>query len=170
MAPGGRIPQVQRVRDRKRAILAFGKPLTPEQHVHHHTLKQLVICESRDYHVLLHRRTSVLHSGGNPNTQRICNRCHMPKRFDRFADDTIPRCKPCDIEFWAEEEKKAAEHSAYMAKAHANNLIIMRRFIKRELKHGRSYPYDLSIAYPELSPDIADGARELHRRWLAGSR
>lgn len=166
MAPGGRIPPVQRQRDRRRAARVLGKPLKPSQHVHHHTLTQLVICQSRAYHVLLHRRERVLFAGGNPNTQRVCAQCHLPKRFDRFANSMISRCKPCTAAFDAEMESKAAERAVYMAKAKALNLITIRRFIKRELRNGRSYQYDLSVSYPELAPEIAEAARELYRRHL----
>ena len=36
----------------------------------------LVACQDRAYHRLLHRRTIVVRAGGNPNTQRFCSQCH----------------------------------------------------------------------------------------------
>lgn len=62
---------------------ALGKPLPKGAEVHHvnedkrnNRPSNLVICQDRAYHALLHRRARVLRASGNPNTQRICYRCH----------------------------------------------------------------------------------------------
>ena len=47
---------MQRRRDRARAERALGRPLKPTEHVHHHSLTQLVICQDGSYHQLLHAR------------------------------------------------------------------------------------------------------------------
>ncbi len=45
----------------------------------------LVICEDSAYHKLLHIRMRVLKAGGDPNTHKLCNRCHQPLTFDKFT-------------------------------------------------------------------------------------
>lgn len=35
----------------------------------------LVICQDKAYHKLLHRRARIVRAGGNPNSQRMCSRC-----------------------------------------------------------------------------------------------
>lgn len=65
----------QRRLDRIRANMAVGGKLTRHQHIHHHSKTQLVICDSADYHRLLHKRERVLRLGGNPNTQDWCYSC-----------------------------------------------------------------------------------------------
>ncbi len=65
-----RLTLCQRARDRRRAVRALGKPLKRTQPVHHHDFKQLVICESHAYHMLLHEREIVVRHGKNPNTHK----------------------------------------------------------------------------------------------------
>lgn len=62
-----RLSMTQRARDRRRAIRALGHPLKSSQPVHHHSFTQLVICESFDYHMLLHDRESAVRDGLNPD-------------------------------------------------------------------------------------------------------
>jgi hypothetical protein len=70
---------------------ALGRPLPATVEVHHvdeNTLnnanRNLVICQDREYHDLLHVRARVLRAGGNPNTQRLCYRCKTAKDFAAF--------------------------------------------------------------------------------------
>lgn len=79
---GGRQVPMHRVRAR----LALGKPLPSSAEVHHvdggrGDNEQLVICESPAYHRLLHQRTRIVRSGGNPNTDKWCPKCEriLPK-------------------------------------------------------------------------------------------
>ncbi len=62
---------------------ARGRPLPPKAEVHHvdgvrdnNANRNLVICQDRRYHHLLHRRTKVVRAGGNPNTHGLCGECH----------------------------------------------------------------------------------------------
>ena len=44
----------------------------------------LVICQDKAYHKLLHARARVVKVGGNPNTEAICSRCHHIKPKTSF--------------------------------------------------------------------------------------
>ncbi len=69
----------------------LGRPLRNAEEVHHvdeHTLNNatnnLVLCQDRAYHMFLHARLRVKKAGGNPNTEKLCNRCHRALPFDAF--------------------------------------------------------------------------------------
>lgn len=71
---------------------ALGKPLPEGVEVHHVNKNRkddrnsnLVICQDHGYHMLLHARMRVLEAGGDPNTQKICARCRLPKDLDSFT-------------------------------------------------------------------------------------
>jgi hypothetical protein len=73
------------------AEMALGKTLPPQADVHHvdeNTLNNapsnLVICQDRAYHKLLHIRALVVRAGGDPNTQKVCRRCRVVKSFSEF--------------------------------------------------------------------------------------
>src|SRR3954468_15898274 len=73
------------------AAMALGKPLPPKAEVHHvdgNTMNNLnsnlVICEDRAYHRLLHIRANTLRAGGDPNTERLCGNCGKTKPFSEF--------------------------------------------------------------------------------------
>ncbi len=91
---------------RLRAERALGKPLPAGAVVHHADGSRsedapLVICQDQAYHRLLHARMRVKALGGNPNTEKICSTCKMPKPFELFAERQIgymgrqSRCKSC---------------------------------------------------------------------------
>src|SRR6185369_7455773 len=84
--PRGRWPitHAMRARDRRRAERAIGHKLKSSQPVHHHTRIQLVVCESTDYHWLLHRRSRTVYAGGNPNTEQVCSTCRECYPFSEF--------------------------------------------------------------------------------------
>jgi hypothetical protein len=74
------------------AEAALGKRLPPKAVVHHvDGVKQhnagsnLVICENRAYHALLHQRTRVVRAGGNPNIDKLCYVCKQPKPLIEFG-------------------------------------------------------------------------------------
>jgi hypothetical protein len=57
---------------------AFGKALPKGAEVHHvdedkfnNHRSNLVICQDRAYHQLLHQRARIVRAGGTPNTQRV---------------------------------------------------------------------------------------------------
>ncbi len=87
---------------------ALGYSLPKSVEIHHvnetpldnaHT--NLVICQDRAYHRLLHQRQRVLNAGGNPNTDKLCCACkglqakidfHLSKRN---GDGRTEMCKSC---------------------------------------------------------------------------
>lgn len=83
---------------------ALGRYLPDGVEVHHvnsdgrdNRPTNLVICQDRAYHKLLHVRTRVLKAGGNPNTERVCSICRQPKPFAAFfrrqsSPDGVDRC------------------------------------------------------------------------------
>lgn len=86
-----------------------GRRLPKGAEVHHvdenprnNARRNLVICESKGYHKLLHVRARILRAGGNPNTDKVCGRCGLVKRLDEFyvmrsnkATGRQNRCIPC---------------------------------------------------------------------------
>lgn len=70
---------------------ALGRYLPNGAEVHHvddnalnNANSNLVICQSHEYHHLLHVRARIVRAGGNPNTQRICWDCRQLKDFGEF--------------------------------------------------------------------------------------
>ena len=57
---------------------ALGKPLPPKSQVHHHTPKQLVVCQDRAYHALLHQRQRAYEACGHANWRK----CRFCKQYD----------------------------------------------------------------------------------------
>lgn len=69
----------------------LGRPLPKGAEVHHvdgnprnNALINLVICENHAYHYLLHVRARIVKAGGNPNTDKVCSRCHQPRPLTVF--------------------------------------------------------------------------------------
>jgi hypothetical protein len=101
-----RVPQTKTYRTRLgtrlhvfRAERALGRPLPLGAEVHHGDGSKsdnspLVICQDHAYHMLLHVRMRVLRAGGNPNTQRICQRCATPKLLEEFTA-SAGMCRDC---------------------------------------------------------------------------
>jgi hypothetical protein len=58
---------------------ALGKPLPPKAVVHHHTPKQLVVCQDHAYHMLLHQRMRALKACGHASWRK----CQFCKQHDR---------------------------------------------------------------------------------------
>lgn len=70
---------------------ALGRPLPCGAEVHHvdgdsrnNEPRNLVICQDRAYHKLLHVRARVRAAGGDPNAQRICSTCKQLRKFSEF--------------------------------------------------------------------------------------
>jgi hypothetical protein len=104
------------------AEAALGKALPAGAEVHHvdeNTLnnagRNLVICQDRAYHKLLHARTRIVKAGGNPNTERVCSRCKSVlavAAFNRLKADYQTACRACQklyfAEFWKRKRGIAA--------------------------------------------------------------
>lgn len=82
---------------------ALGKRLPPGADVHHvdgnrrnNANANLVICQDRLYHMLLHVRARVLSAGGNPNTDLVCSACKAIKPIGEFRKGRKSICIPCD--------------------------------------------------------------------------
>ncbi len=95
-----------------KAEKALGHALPPDAVVHHvdenrgnTSNTNLVICESQEYHRLLHTRMRVLKAGGNPNTDKVCSKCKQAKHRNQFHkwysrlshDGLQTTCKSCKI-------------------------------------------------------------------------
>ena len=83
------------------AAEALGHPLLKGAEVHHvdgdkanNAHRNLVICQDRAYHLLLHARARILRAGGNPNTQRICVDCKTLRSNSDFSTKAN-QCRPC---------------------------------------------------------------------------
>lgn len=70
---------------------ALGHVLRRSADVHHvdgnsqnNQPRNLVACHNRTYHKLLHVRTRIVRSGGNPNTQHVCSFCGAVKDRSEF--------------------------------------------------------------------------------------
>jgi len=87
---------------------ALGKELPFGAEVHHvdenkanNLNTNLVICEDKSYHGLLHRRQRVLQVNGNPDIQKICCSCnelrflHQFNRRSRSPDGLREDCIFC---------------------------------------------------------------------------
>lgn len=103
-AGGGRRMELHRLI----AERVLGKPLPHRADVHHadgnylnNENRNLVVCEDRAYHRLLHMRTNVLRAGGNPNTDLFCHSCKHAKNAAEFkgrkqkSNGKASRCRSC---------------------------------------------------------------------------
>lgn len=70
---------------------ALGYYLELPHIVHHHDEigwhnenTNLVICEDIAYHKLLHQRMRVIKAGGDPNTDKMCGICRVPRHRTQF--------------------------------------------------------------------------------------
>ena len=112
----GRYVEVSRVGTRRLrehtvvAERALGHQLPVRAVVHHvngngrdNRNQNLVICQDRRYHTLLHRRERILKAGGNPDGEQICHDCRrvLPlAAFHRNRSDPTGHChacKPCHL-------------------------------------------------------------------------
>lgn len=104
---------------------ALGRLLPNGVEVHHvdedrtnYANRNLVICQDKAYHRLLHVRSRVIHAGGDPDTERICATCRALKLFAEFnrsaADKNTglqQQCRQCSRETfrkWRERQQSVS--------------------------------------------------------------
>ncbi len=101
------------------AEAALGKPLPLSVEIHHvdgnkrnNANRNLVICQDREYHLLLHVRARIVRAGGDPNTQRLCSGCKALKPFAAFnkakADKAYGlqgQCRECQSRYCSGYER-----------------------------------------------------------------
>lgn len=101
----------------------LGHPLPPGAEVHHvdgnrlnYAHHNLVICQDRAYHFLLHARQRILAAGGHPDRDKICGRCHQVLPFEKFcrfahdrpvvlAPDYQCYCRACSADDYVQRVK-----------------------------------------------------------------
>lgn len=83
------------------AEAALGKALPVGAEVHHvngdktdNRSSNLVICPSKAYHKLLHRRIRIRAAGGDPNLDKICSKCQVAVPLSDFTKHNH-RCRKC---------------------------------------------------------------------------
>lgn len=105
---------------------ALGRHLPAGVEVHHVDEDQanngngnLVICQDKGYHKLLHVRARVVRAGGDPNTQRICATCGVLKPFSAFnrlasnkSDGLQHRCRVCQSTHYRGYQRPSARSAA----------------------------------------------------------
>ena len=66
---------------------ALGKPLPPKAVVHHHTPKQLVVCQDQAYHLLIHQRKRAYEACGHANWRKCvhCKEYDDPNNLDIYG-------------------------------------------------------------------------------------
>lgn len=135
---------------------AFGGPLPAGVIVHHHDEDKsnnananLVICQDRAYHNLLHVRMRILAAGGDPDTQKICDDClgvlgRDEFGFDSGASDGLMRlCRPC---------KRASDKAFYLSKTQTPPYRDRRRKPETQIAEGMA-----AVERLVQSVEVADG-------------
>lgn len=106
------------------AEAALGRHMPDGVEIHHvdgnslnNSNRNLVICQDKAYHKLLHVRARTIAAGGDPDTERLCATCRSPKPFAAFnrmagnkSHGLQNACREC----------QRADQLARQAKRHAN--------------------------------------------------
>lgn len=95
---------------------AYGKCLPRQAVVHHvnqnpgdNRHQNLVICEDRGYHALLHARQRVVDAGGDPNVQAVCIDGHLRDKDEKF-------CLVCRKAYTVQFESELQEFSLSLSR------------------------------------------------------
>lgn len=96
------------------AEAALGHTLPDGVEIHHvdgngrnNAHSNLVICQNKAYHKLLHRRMRIKAAGGNPNSERICQLCRKVKPLaEMVGDGRYPQCRQCARERAAQRRER----------------------------------------------------------------
>jgi hypothetical protein len=107
-----------------RVIVArvLGHPIPAGVEIHHvngdrrdNRHSNLVVCQDKAYHKLLHVRARIKAAGGNPNTDAVCGRCGQAKPLEAFSRTKLKKstgrqsvCKPCHEMYRRERKARAA--------------------------------------------------------------
>lgn len=95
----------------------LGKQLPEGALVHHHNEvrsdngnRNLVICQDRAYHNLIHARLRILRAGGDPDRDAFCFNCGLlpMERFQRSArrfNGLHPECAECTAKRWTKRRE-----------------------------------------------------------------
>jgi hypothetical protein len=97
---------------------ALGRYLPTGAEIHHvdenpsnNAQTNLVICQDKAYHKLLHVRARIVRAGGNPNTHLICSKCGEPKPLEMFSMNRGNKgtgrqnaCRPCAAIYWRDRQ------------------------------------------------------------------
>lgn len=148
MTYNGKVREVHLVKAEK----ALGKPIPKRADVHHANGKKydsrnsnLVICQDRKYHLLLHTRLNALRECGNPNWRR-CSYCHQ---YDSPANLSIGATyvyhKEC-VKKYARSRKKTDNPNIGIHWDYANNkwsVIITKD--RKKYRIGRYGDFDEAV-------------------------
>lgn len=90
---GYRMRRVGQLEHRVIVEKLLGRALPSRVEVHHvneirsdNSRGNLVVCENRAYHMLLHARARVLRAGGRPGRDKICGRCRRVLPLADFGE------------------------------------------------------------------------------------
>jgi hypothetical protein len=105
LRPWYRVVKVEGRQTREHTLVAeaaLGKRLCSPHEVHHFTPSELVICQDRAYHMLLHVRQRAYEATGDPHKRKcsLCKQWDDPQnmrstrgRSDMFHDKCLPRLR-----------------------------------------------------------------------------
>lgn len=102
-----------------RYLPAFAEPHHVNRIRDDNRSSNLVICENRSYHALLHARQRIVDAGGNPDTEGICCGCKVLKSLSLFATNKWKQhgvrpgfslyCMECSRSRWSRDRESKRE-------------------------------------------------------------